>query len=166
MDFLKTGFNLVETNEMNLDQNTLDMISSLMTLFIEDVTRTACIYVMTNKRKEITARDMKKSLMYQAQNFFNQDDTLEARYLMMMQELAEEEGEEEDSEEYEGEEEEEREEEGEEEDGEYEGNEEPDPELVSKVDQSELKWHEWNPRDPILGILKRSIDKIEIEEDD
>jgi hypothetical protein len=155
MDFLKTGFNLVETNEMVLDQKTLDMISSLMTLFIEDVTRTACIYVMTNKRKEITARDMKKSLMYQAQNFFNQDDTLESRYLMMMQELAEEEEE--------GEEEEESEEDGEEE---YEGNEEPDPELVSKVDQSELKWNEWNPTDPILGIVKRSIDKIEIEEDD
>ena len=167
MDFLKTGFNLVDTNELNLDKGTKDMISALMILFIEDVTTTAIKYVITQDRKEITACDMKKCLKYQAQNFFNQDETLEQRYTTMMQELQEEESDEEDEgeegEEYEGEE-------GEEYEGEEEESEEddtppppPEPELVIKVDDAESQWENWNPTDPVLSIIKRSIDRINID---
>jgi hypothetical protein len=171
MDFLKTGFNLVEdTNDLNIDDDTRDTISALMTLFIEDVVETACIYTNTHERNEITAEDMKKALMYQAQTFFDQDESLEQRYLRMLEEIKEEyeeesgeEGDEEESgeedEEEESGEEDEEEESGEEED---ETNTKKDVDLVHRVDDASISFRTWNPSDPILNILKNSINKVSV----
>ena len=170
MDFLRTGFDLLQTNDSELDPQTLDMISTLMTLFLDDVIATAASYTSTKGRKTVTARDVQKALKYQAQHFFNQNESLEERYITMMQELHDdEEGEEEEGEE---EEEEGEEEEGEEEEGEEEEEEEDmgdqegddiDPVLARHVDECEETWIHWNPTDPILMLLKRSIDNVSVE---
>jgi cobalamin biosynthesis protein CobT len=175
MDFLKTGFDPTSIHDPSLDDDSVKMLTALMTLFVEDAMKTAIIYTNTRSRKEITARDMRKSLMYQAQTFFSQDESLEERYIKMIESMNDED--EEDS----GEEDSGEEDSGEEDCDEYEtrehdeesGEENADDEtcvcdetiidtdLANRMDEMESAWNTWNPTDPVLCLLKRSINKIE-----
>ena len=169
MPFMKTGFNLVETNDIPIDSESMKMITALMNLFMEDVVRTAIRYTRTVGRDEVGPSEVRKSLMYQAQNFFSQDESLEERYAQMMQEMQteeEEEGEEEDGEEGGEETEEETEDECGEDDSEAAdlGTNEENLELVTRMNACEECWSEWVPTDPILLLLKRSIDNVDYQD--
>ena len=162
MDFLKTGFNLTAENDSSLDDDSIKMLTALMTLFVEDAMRTAIIYTNTRNRKEITAHDVRKSLMYQAQTFFNQDESLEDRYVKMIQSMDEESEDEESGEEESGDEDSGDEDSGEESSSQLMCDETIiDAELARCMDETENSWHTWNPTDPVLCLLKRSIDKID-----
>jgi len=221
MDFLKTGFDLTSIHDSSLGDDSVKMLTALMTLFVEDAMKTAIIYTNTRSRKEITAYDMRKSLMYQAQTFFSQDESLEQRYIRMIETMNEEDEEDSDEEDS-GEEDSGEEDSGEEDSGEEgpgekgpgekvpgekvpgekgPGEEVPgekgpgekgpgehetceheegsareyvndddemctcdetiiDMDLANRMDELESAWDTWNPIDPVLCLLKRSIDKI------
>jgi len=172
-NFLKTGFNNVDT-ETNIDTNTFEMISTLLQIFQEDSLITAGKYVIGCNRKTVTSIDLKKALMYQAQNFFDQGESLEERFEKYMREKREEEGEGEEEgeeEEEEGEEEEEEEEEGEHMDDDINDENKTHVDvdeieefkyLVFVVDKIYTDWDTWCPTDPIKCLIKKSIDNVPV----
>ena len=164
-NFLKTGHSLLE-DDSTLDEGYLKMITSLLKMFQEDSLITAGKYTIGCGRRNVTATDIKKALMFQAQNFFDQDGSFEERFEKYMNEEEESEGEEESGEESEGEEESGEESGGEEESGEEGENDVEDEELkllVKNMDDIYKKWNEWNPTDPIQALIKKSIDSVSVE---
>ena len=98
--FLKTGFSM-ENEQSELDETTLNMINVLLRIFQEDSLITAAKYTIGCGRKVVSAKDVQKALMFQAQNFFDQGCSLEERFNQYMNDMSqeEEEGEEEEEEE-------------------------------------------------------------------
>lgn len=163
--FLKTGFSM-ENEQSELDETTLNMIHVLLKIFQEDSLITAAKYTIGCGRKVVSAKDVQKALMFQAQNFFDQGCSLEERFNQYINDMSEEEGEEEEGEEEEGEEEEgeeEEEEEGEEEEGEGEKEEKEEcKKVVGILNDIYEKWDAWQPVDPIQILIKKSIDNVTI----
>jgi len=169
--FLKTGFSNV-SNETNVDTNTLEMIFTLLQIFQEDSLITAGKYAIGCKRNNVTAIDLKKALMYQAQNFFDQGESLEERFEKYMRER--EEYMDDDSDYDEDEDETPVNEDGDEdetlvnEDGDEDEtlvNEDGDEELkylVFVVDKIYTDWDTWCPTDPIKCLIKKSIDNVPV----
>ena len=150
--FLKTGFSM--TNEDGgLDTSQIQMIHVLLKIFQEDSLITAGKYAIGCGRKNVSAKDVQKALMFQAQNFFEQGQSLEDRFneYMNNEEEEEEEGEEEGDEE-----------------GDEEGeniNEEENKEfqeVVETLNNVYEKWNTWIPDDPIQILIKKSIDNISL----
>tara|TARA_B100001057_G_scaffold484610_1_gene562925 strand:+ start:143 stop:700 length:558 start_codon:yes stop_codon:yes gene_type:complete len=175
---LKTGFDIVE--DLALDTNTSHTIVSLLSIFQEDALITAGQYTIGCGRKNVKAIDMKKALMFQAKYFFEQGDTLDTKFSERMRDL-EENNEESDEEESGSEEEsggEEEEESGDEEESDEEESDEEEEKsdeeqtkvtdaekqkyasVVANVDRVYNEWDDWNPTDPILCTIKRSINAV------
>ena len=154
--------------EIRYDQETqmLTTLVALLRMFAKDSVTIAGRYTRAKRRRCVKARTMRKSLMYCARTFFNQDDqTMQNRIneeiQLMNEEEDESDGEEGEEEEEEGEEEEEEEDEEGEEEGSEECIEEPSPidlALVDHVDKIDETWNSWKPTDPLHAMLKRAID--------
>ncbi len=163
-NFLKTGFQQVEEKYV-LDENYIKMIQTLLQMFQEDSLITAGKYTIGCGRRKVTAMDIKKALMFQAQHFFEQDGSFEERFheYMNNQYSDDESGEEEESEEEESEEEESEEDENTQEISEEEQNEIDEcKKIVNIVDDIFNKWDEWSPEDPIQNIIKKTIDNVPV----
>ena len=159
---MKSGHSLIDNIE--LDDNYIKMITTLLKMFEEDSLITAGKYCIGCKRTTVTAQDLKKALMYQAQNFFTQDGSFELRFQEYMNSREEEDGEEEEGEE-----------DGEEEEGEEDGEEEDESDGEGSICEEEVKkfehivvtinniyetWSEWNPTDPVQCLIKNAIDNV------
>jgi len=171
--FLKTGFSMTDKNG-GLDETQIQMICVLLKIFQEDSLITAGKYAIGCKRKVVSSKDVQKALMFQAQNFFDQGQSLEDRFNEYMNNDYEREEEEEEEEGGE-EEEEEGGEGGEEEEG---GKVEEEEECEENIDEQENeefkkvvesldgiyeKWNTWMPDDPIQILIKKSIDNISLD---
>ena len=70
--FMKTGFDIVGDNELELKKN----IAALVTLFGENAIRTSFIYVKHAKRKGVTVEDIKRAIMLECFFFTKRPDIL------------------------------------------------------------------------------------------
>ena len=147
---------------------------SLIQIFAEDAMKTAGEYAIGNNRTVVTDDDVRRSLKYQARLFFQCVEDLEGRVdeaATVWRARLQGDGEDSEDEEGEG---------GEEEDGEEEGSasgdassDDVDPaaapppppdevvkyrHMVSRVNAIAASWPTFAPTDPILQMIKRSID--------
>ena len=169
---LRTGLDLVEEEEEEGEEETVTEFIALMRVFTKESIGVAARYTGAHRRTEVTGADMKKALMYCARMFFQKEASEMAKKLQIERDemSLEEEGEEEEGEEEEGEE-----EEGEVEEGEEEEGEEEERVFQGEVADSERRfaknvetvvecWSRWEPQDAVSALIKRSIDKVRVEE--
>ena len=153
----------------------LDKVLALLRCFMKDALIISGRYAHGLGRNEVTASDMKASLMYCARTFFERSDhELQEMLESEKQAMMEEDDEEDDEEDYEEDDEEDDEENDEESDSretlrENEGACEPgestrpeitaqDKNLVRHVDSVVSAWSMWEPTDPVHQLIKRAID--------
>ena len=158
---MRTGL-VGEVASSREERELVDSVAALMRVFVRDAVEVAGRYTVGHARREVTADDMRRALMYCARTFFEHDD-VEARVRRERREM-----EDEDEDEDEGEDEDEK-DEGE--DGNAEGDEveAASPRtlaLVRHVDAIVDVWHLWTPDDPVHQLVKRAIDNVPTECDE
>ena len=159
---LRTGLDLVEEEEEEGEEETVTEFIALMRVFTKESIGVAARYTGAHRRTEVTGADMKKALMYCARMFFQKEASEMAKKLQIERDemSLEEEGEEEEGEEEEGEE-----EEGEEEERVFQGEVADSERRFAKNVETVVEcWSRWEPQDAVSALIKRSIDKVRVEE--
>ena len=85
---MKTGFDNIFSNNKNIDNNNLSILS-LLTIFMENSITNAAIYTKHSNRKIITSKDISLSLKREVFEFLNSDN-LETRAKELLDEYIEE----------------------------------------------------------------------------
>ena len=163
---LRTGLDLVEEEEEEGEEEIVTEFIALMRVFTKESIGVAARYTGAHRRTEVTGADMKKALMYCARMFFQKEASEMAEKLQIERDemSREEEGEEEEGEEEEGEVE-EGEEEGEEEERVFQGEVADSERRFAKNVETVVEcWSRWEPQDAVSVLIKRSIDKVRVEE--
>lgn len=155
---MKTGFDLLETNEDEIPIDFLRKTVAILKILSKEALKTAERFANSCDRHVVTGNDMYYALMYEAHEFFNKN--IDEEFLVELRNEQEHtyETEDEDSEEDEEEEEDETED-------------KPnevytieckcanDKEFHEKVLNYAREWRNWFPEDPIKNLLKSAIDK-------
>ena len=161
---MKTGIGNGDEPDLT---NFMRLVVSLMKVFMKHAVLSSERYVKICNRKTITEKDIVLALKYEAHEFFSKD--FDADFFVELQEEnnhsyltdeEEDEGEEDEGEEN-GEEENEGEENGEESEDNYDEKtlSSEDISFRNKVLQYAQEWDAWNPDDPVIELIKKSINK-------
>lgn len=157
--FLKTGFDLAESDK-HLDEDFTKKIVSILAVLSEEACNTAIQFSKCCGRDAIHGKDIVKALKYEAHEFFEKD--IEANVTKKYKEQQNIDYNNEDSENNDN-------------SSEYETSEnedeleecytdvfvDGDKSFYNKVIKYEQEWNNWKPNDPIINIMKKSIDKAE-----
>ena len=138
-------------------ESVLATVAALMRIFCKESLKVSSRYAHAKGRGLVTAADMKKSLMYVARIFLQQEN-LEDKVKTELQEM-EEESEEEESGESEGEASEESEGGGSERGGDVSPASPSTVKMARNVDTVAIAWSLWEPQDAIEQLIKRAIDQ-------
>lgn len=150
---LRTG--LLEDGENEGLDESIQTTFALLRAFQKDAIVVAGRYAVAQRRRVVSAEDMRRALKYCARTFFERDDKTLAetveRERCEMEEEGEEEGEEEAGEE-----------------GEEEGEDlvasESDVTLARHVDTIVATWEQWSPTDHVHRQMKHAIDRVPIDD--
>ena len=161
---LKTGFDVVDDEPVELDQGMMLNVRALLTMFTEDAIRTAGKYAIASSRNVVDDEDMRRALKYVARTFFEHPD-MESRFAVARRECEEEESESEDS--------------GDNADDSDDADaialENPTArenpfasaddaaEFCKKIEECTATWDAWEPTDPVHALVKRAIDNTPCE---
>ena len=154
---MRSGLALDET--MPIDSVLMKRIESLLYTFMEHATVHAATYVREGNRNTLTTMDMVFGLKYCAHTFFhemNLEDNIDANILKSDDDEEEDDDEETDDE---------VEDDDEESDDDFVRNETSVNPLVLKMNQYVDEWASWCPTDEVEIMIKRTIDKMEVQSD-
>ena len=152
--FMKSGFNMLQSSDDNMEQNVTVLVATFMTEGVKH----AAHYIKHHKTRDvITPEDIKRGMMLEVFLFNNRPDLLERtdeiKALIYDREESEDNGEEdEDGEEFMASE--------DEENIEFSEN-DCECAICKCMNTIYKRWEKWTPNSPFEVIIKRNIDKIE-----
>lgn len=150
-NFMKSGFSLTQNNnEEECDQNTINLITSMMKVLIDETLKTAYEYCTHAGRKMITGEDVIYSMKYQTHQILKRKD-LNDQIDNYMNEESDEEDEESDDE---------NEDLSNEPEEEFKRS-ECDCEMCKNIHEYVDGWETWIPEDPIYLSFKESVNKAQ-----
>ena len=157
--FMRSGHEMLEGQEPDMDVDFVRMVVSMMTILCEEAVHTAQKFVQMCGRSTISAQDTLIALKYESHFFWDKD--IDERFVQRLQderrhtyETDEDESSEDDAPS------------DEEEEAYTDSFVSGDRALYDVIMETSRKWDEWEPDDPVKRMLKCAIDKTACNFDD